>query len=79
MTVIASDKPSALGAAIDTSVVPWWRDAGLRKLIFWQSWILVSQMIVGYDEVIVGTFQAMAPWREGTLRRALAGHAYVSF
>ncbi|KAJ9137941.1 Hexose transporter protein [Pleurostoma richardsiae] len=64
MTVPAPDKPSALTAAVSAAPLPWWRDAGLRKLIFWQSWILVSQMVVGYDEVIVGTFQAMDPWQK---------------
>lgn len=64
-----TDQPSALQTAMDTAVVvPWWRDSGLRKLIFWQSWILVSQMVVGYDEVIVGTFQTMKPWKQGSSR-----------
>ncbi|KAH8897560.1 general substrate transporter [Thozetella sp. PMI_491] len=57
-------KPSALRASAAAEVLPWWQDAGLRKLIFWQFWILVSQMVVGYDEVIVGSFQAMDPWQE---------------
>jgi hypothetical protein len=43
----------------------WWRDSGLRKLILWQGCILVSQMTVGYDEVVVGSFQAMNPWIKG--------------
>lgn len=63
MPVTTIDRPSALQGA--TVVVPWWRDAGLRTLVFWQTWILVSQMIVGYDEVIVGSFQAMEHWRNG--------------
>lgn len=41
---------------------PWWRDSGLRRLVFWQGCILISQMVVGYDEVIVGSFQSMDPW-----------------
>ncbi|CZR51835.1 related to hexose transporter protein [Phialocephala subalpina] len=40
----------------------WWRDRGLRRLIFWQMCTLVTQMTVGYDESIVGSFQAMEPW-----------------
>ncbi|KAF3005415.1 hypothetical protein E8E14_000412 [Neopestalotiopsis sp. 37M] len=42
--------------------VPWWKKSGLRRLVFWQSCILVSQMIVGYDEVVVGSFQSMDNW-----------------
>lgn len=44
---------------------PWWHDKGLRKVIFWQACIMMSQMIVGYDEVIVGSFQSMDPWVKG--------------
>ncbi|TVY45738.1 Lactose permease [Lachnellula subtilissima] len=40
----------------------WWRDRGLRKLLFWQGCIVVSQMTVGYDESVVGSLQAMKPW-----------------
>ncbi|TVY35415.1 Lactose permease [Lachnellula occidentalis] len=39
-----------------------WRDKGLRKLLFWQGCIVVSQMTVGYDESVVGSLQAMKPW-----------------
>lgn len=61
---------AAAAATIANPDGPWWRDGGLRKLVFWQSWMLVSQMTVGYDEVIVGTFQAMDPWQKGeTLAR----------
>ncbi|KAL6414263.1 hexose transporter protein [Ilyonectria robusta] len=55
---------AAAAATIANPDGPWWRDGGLRKLVFWQSWMLVSQMTVGYDEVIVGTFQAMDPWQK---------------
>ncbi|TVY14531.1 Lactose permease, partial [Lachnellula arida] len=44
--------------------VSWWRDKGLRKLLFWQGCIVVSQMTVGYDESVVGSLQAMKPWLE---------------
>ncbi|KAF8864878.1 general substrate transporter [Acephala macrosclerotiorum] len=40
----------------------WWHDRGLQRLIFWQMCILISQMTVGFDESIVGSFQAMEPW-----------------
>lgn len=50
-----------------TPTQPWWRDGGLRKLIFWQTCILAAQMTVGYDEVIVGSFQALQPWQDGKL------------
>ncbi|KAL4968326.1 general substrate transporter [Aspergillus stella-maris] len=40
----------------------WWKDLGLRKLIFWQSTILISQMTTGYDESVVGSLQSMQPW-----------------
>ncbi|PSN59349.1 hexose transporter [Corynespora cassiicola Philippines] len=42
----------------------WWKDSGLRRLMFWQLCILVSQATVGYDESLVGSFQAMQPWVE---------------
>ncbi|KAL2824415.1 general substrate transporter [Aspergillus cavernicola] len=40
----------------------WWKDLGFRKLIFWQTTILLSQMTTGYDESLVGSLQAMQPW-----------------
>lgn len=51
-----------------TPILPWWRDSGLRKLIFWQTCILAAQITVGYDEVIIGSFQALQPWQDGKLR-----------
>ena len=47
--------------------LPWWKDAGLRKLIFWQICISAAQITVGYDEVIIGSFQALQPWQDGKL------------
>lgn len=47
----------------------WWKDSGLRRLMFWQLCILVSQATVGYDESLVGSFQAMQPWVEGDSNR----------
>ncbi|KAH6869064.1 general substrate transporter [Thelonectria olida] len=57
------------GAAATTTAwakdaLPWWKDRGLRKLVLWQMCILFSQFLVGYDEVIVGSFQAMQPWKQ---------------
>lgn len=43
----------------------WWRDPGLRRLVFWQSCILLSQMTVGYDESVTGSLQSMQPWLDG--------------
>ncbi|KAK4498922.1 hypothetical protein PRZ48_009432 [Zasmidium cellare] len=40
----------------------WWRDPGLRRLVFWQACILLSQMTVGYDESVTGSLQSMQPW-----------------
>ncbi|KAK8230310.1 general substrate transporter [Phyllosticta capitalensis] len=40
----------------------WWKDAGLRRLLFWQGCVLVSQMTVGYDESVIGSLQTMQPW-----------------
>ncbi|CAO2658333.1 Nn.00g060560.m01.CDS01 [Neocucurbitaria sp. VM-36] len=42
----------------------WWADSGLRRLVFWQLCILLSQVTVGYDESVTGSFQAMQPWIE---------------
>lgn len=43
----------------------WWKDAGLRRLLFWQGCVLVSQMTVGYDESVIGSLQTMQPWVDG--------------
>ncbi|KAI8312033.1 Lactose permease [Colletotrichum sp. SAR11_59] len=48
----------------NTPTLPWWKDQGLRKLIFWQTCILAAQITVSYDEVIVGSFQALQPWQD---------------
>ncbi|KAH7042072.1 hypothetical protein B0J12DRAFT_762143 [Macrophomina phaseolina] len=56
--------PGKLGELPNNTKAQWWRDSGLRRLVFWQSCILISQMTVGYDESVTGSFQAMQPWRE---------------
>lgn len=53
---------SATGEPLGTDKVSWLRDVGLRKLLFWQFCIMASQISVGYDEAIMGSFQAMKPW-----------------
>jgi hypothetical protein len=68
---MAPHPPAPKGRSAVTEMVhaetalPWWQDAGLRKLFFWQACIVMSQMVVGYDEVDVGSFQAMEPWLKG--------------
>ncbi|KAJ0283661.1 hypothetical protein CBS470a_007201 [Colletotrichum nupharicola] len=59
----------------NTPTLPWWKDQGLRKLIFWQTCILAAQITVGYDEVIVGSFQALQPWQDGGFFGALLAAA----
>lgn len=49
------------------SILPWWKDGGLRKLILWQTCISAAQITVGFDEVIIGSFQALQPWQDGKL------------
>jgi len=43
----------------------WWKDAGLRKLNFMIVCFITAQMTCGYDESVVGNFQAMEPWLKG--------------
>lgn len=43
----------------------WFKDRGLKRLVFWQACILISQMTIGYDESLIGSFQAMSPWIQG--------------
>jgi hypothetical protein len=65
---LSAAKPRVMDATIAANIgsdSPWWRDSGLRRLVFWQTCILISQMVVGYDEVIVGSFQSMDPWVQG--------------
>jgi len=45
----------------------WWKDPGMRKLNFMILCIITAQMTCGYDEAVVGNFQAMKPWLKGTL------------
>lgn len=40
----------------------WWRDPALRKLNALIVAIITVQMTCGYDEAVVGSFQAMKPW-----------------
>lgn len=65
--MIPAARTGPLGAiGISNNTNPqWWRDNGLRKLVFFQVCILISQMTVGYDESVVGSLQAMRPWVEG--------------
>jgi len=81
LTHISSCKLLALaskmtGAAADTALGHlqglqnnanpiWWKDAGLRRLMVWFVCIFISQMTAGYDESLIGSFQAMKPWLLG--------------
>lgn len=58
----AGKEPTLLN--LSKPVLPWWRDNGLRKLILWQSFILLAQMTVGYDESIIGSFQSIQAWQD---------------
>ncbi|CAK4020779.1 general substrate transporter [Lecanosticta acicola] len=40
----------------------WWKDPGLRTLNFLILGIISIQITSGYDQVVVGSFQAMRPW-----------------
>jgi hypothetical protein len=44
----------------------WWKDPGMRKLNFMIVCVITAQMTCGYDEAVVGNFQAMKPWLKGT-------------
>lgn len=69
---------TSLGLANNTNA-KWWRDKGLRKLVFWQCCILVSQMTAGFDETVVGSFQAMEPWVQGLHSNFLASSVDIDF
>jgi hypothetical protein len=43
----------------------WWKDPGMRKLNFMILCVITAQMTCGYDEAVVGNFQAMKPWLKG--------------
>jgi hypothetical protein len=45
----------------------WWKDPGMKKLNFMIVCVITSQMTCGYDEAVVGNFQAMKPWLKGML------------
>ncbi|EME44007.1 hypothetical protein DOTSEDRAFT_79908 [Dothistroma septosporum NZE10] len=40
----------------------WWKDPGLRKLNILILAIITVQITCGYDEAVIGSFQAMKPW-----------------
>lgn len=42
--------------------LPWLKDRGSQKLFGWLGLIIASQVIVGYDESVTGSFQAMDHW-----------------
>lgn len=70
---------SSAVAAAGRSKLPWWKDGGLRKLLFWLSWILAAQMLSGYDQVVTSAFQSMEPWLNGWSRHALCFLRVVVF
>lgn len=39
----------------------WWKDPGMRKLNFMIVCVITAQMTYGYNEVVVGNFEAMKP------------------
>jgi hypothetical protein len=55
-TKITMEKTLSMNPGEDSQ---WWKSSGLRRLVLWQACLLVSQMVVGYDEVVVGSFQSM--------------------
>jgi len=58
-----------VSSSVDITEIPnntnaiWYKDAGIRKTVYFSCIIFVAQITAGFDEVTTGSFQAMAPWQ----------------
>jgi hypothetical protein len=54
---------------VNNTNAKWWKDPGMKKLNFMIVCVITAQMTCGYDEAVVGNFQAMKPWLKGMFPR----------
>lgn len=45
--------------------VPWWKDAGLRKLNFMLFFLMFSEFTQGYDASLINNAQQLTVWQQG--------------
>lgn len=62
-TYAMSSSHPDISAALPNNTHPqWWKDPALRRLNALMLAVITVQMTCGYDEAVVGSFQAMQPW-----------------
>ncbi|TKA34099.1 hypothetical protein B0A50_00079 [Salinomyces thailandicus] len=59
---MSSSHPDISAALPNNTHPQWWKDPALRRLNALMLAVITVQMTCGYDEAVVGSFQAMQPW-----------------
>jgi hypothetical protein len=60
--------PSAIINAADNQAAPqWWRDSGLRKMVFWIGIIFAAQICTVFDATLTANLQSFPKWKKGEL------------
>ena len=50
---------------LNNKTVPWYKDAGLRKLNFMLFFLLLSEFTQGYDSSLINNVQQLKVWQTG--------------
>lgn len=76
----AAQPPSAIINTPDAiAVVAWYRDASLRKMMFWCCCIFMAQICTGFDATLTANFQSFAIWKSGESRLLTGWLSWLTF
>jgi len=63
----AAQPPSAIVNTAEDSLPVWYKDASLRKMMFWCGCIFAAQICTGFDATLTANFQSFSIWKTGEL------------
>jgi hypothetical protein len=59
--------PSAIVNTAEDSLPVWYKDASLRKMMFWCGCIFAAQICTGFNATLTANFQSITIWKSGEL------------
>ena len=72
------EPPSAIIAA-DDGHPPWYKDAGIRKMMFPIILIYLTQVCTGFDATLTANLQSFQEWKRGMLSNLTSQGRWIRF
>ena len=61
------EEPPSAVIAVDDGHPPWYKDAGIRKMMFPIILIYLTQVCTGFDATLTANLQSFQEWKRGML------------